>query len=134
MPVRGRMTLGLDAYLETLVRAGQDVDNVVEEVLQEASPEVGGMLYHKLRQTSEQWTPDLALTIEAGDVLKEGNYIFIEASVGGDDQDNRQAAKAKEYGTARQAAEPFFRPTMIYFRRKGLKDWMARVLERYGLQ
>jgi len=134
MPVRGRMTLGLDEYLETLVRAGQDVDEVVEEVLEEASPEVGGMLYKNLRNDSEQWTPDLALTIEVDDVQKEGNYIFLEASVGGDDEDNQAAAKAKEYGTARQAAEPFFRPTLIYFRRKGLKNWMARVLERYGLQ
>ncbi len=130
MPITGRLTFGLDAYLETLTNAGESVDDAVTEIMNEASPSAGGMLFHYLRMSSERWTGAAAKTIFAKLAQREGNFIFIEI---GADTSSDPAAWYKEYGRPNQMAEPFLRPTLIFYRRKELKRLMGKVLERYGL-
>lgn len=131
MPVRGVFEIkGLDKYLETLVNAQKDVDQVVVDVLTEAAPIAEKKMHNQLRKTSETWTGAAAATLFTSSVQKEGNYIFIElgAHTGKD-----PAAFYKEYGTARQAAEPFLRPAFTELRRTGLKRLLKQVMEKYGL-
>ena len=118
-------------WMEDLAAAEQDVDEAVAEILTEVQPFVAEELERNLHRTSEQWTPELGETIEVSDVQKEGNYIFIEAKAGAGDE---EAAHAKEFGTARQAAEPFFRPTFRGSLLKNrLKAAMKAIAERFGL-
>ena len=132
MPVKGTLEFkALSNWLEELAAAEKDVDAVVGELLAENQPFIKEELERNLHKTSEQWTPELALTIDVREVKREGNFIFIEASAGEGDE---QAAQAKEYGTTRQAAEPFFRPTFRgHLLKNRLKATMKTLLEKYGL-
>lgn len=132
MPVRGVLEFGkLTEWIEDLAAAERNVDDAVSELLTEVKPFVAEELDRNLRKTSEQWTPELALTIEVSDVQKDGNFIFIEATAGDGDE---EAAHAKEFGTTRQAAEPFFRPTFRgHLLKNRLKAIMVNLLKKYGV-
>lgn len=122
---------GLDAYLEAFVQAGQDVDAVVEDLLTEAAPIAEREMHDNLRRTSEQWTGATAETIFATAPQRDGNYLFIEI---GADTSKDPAGFYKEYGTARQAAEPFIRPAFTKLRRSALKQMLKRAAEAFGLR
>lgn len=134
MTTRGDFELkGLDDYLEDLVNAGQDVDKVVSDVLGEAAPIAEKeLLIHllKTKQAGEEWTGETEGSIASSSVQREGNYHFIELTVGGP---NVPQAFYKEFGTARQAAEPFVRPAFRKLRRSKIKQMMKAVLEAFGL-
>jgi HK97 gp10 family phage protein len=123
---------GLNEWLEQLATAGEDVDEVVGEVLEDAAPLVESELVRNLQRTSEEYTGETAATIEVSDLQKDGNYVFIEATAGG-----AAAPQAfwKEFGRTRQAAEPFFRPTFKgHILKNKIKATMQVILQRYGLQ
>lgn len=131
MSVRGSFTLkGLDSYLEDLVSAGKDVDEVVAGLLTEAAPIAEAELQNNLRKTSELWTGATAQTIFTSSVQKDGNYIFIEI---GADTTRDPAGFYKEFGTARQKAEPFIRPAFTKLRRSELKKMLKATLQRLGV-
>jgi HK97 gp10 family phage protein len=121
---------GLDAYLEELARAGQDADAAVADVLEEARPIAEANMQQRLRASSELWTGETAATIHVTPPQRDGNYTFIALEAG--DADVPQAFY-KEFGTTRQAAEPFWRPALTELRRTGLKRMMKQVLERMGV-
>jgi HK97 gp10 family phage protein len=109
MTSRGIFTLSnLDEYLEKIVAAGQDVDQACAEALEAAAPIVTEKMHQDLRASSEEWTGATDATIEQTTVKREGNYTFVEITAGGTPAEQ---AFYKEFGTARQAAEPFFRPS-----------------------
>ena len=124
------MTLNLDPYLETLSKAGRDVDKIVVEMLQGYQYTVYGFLYDTLRASSEQWTGATARTLFVDGPKQEGNYIYLEL---GAHTDQDPSAFYKEYGRPNQAAEPFLRPVLIYYRRGGLRGWMEAFFEKNGL-
>lgn len=130
MPVRGRMTWNLDAYLEALVQAEKDVDQAVTVLLEENRDYFGGLMYHYLRSTSEQWTGATAKTLFVSPVQRDGNFIFIE--LGADTQQD-PSGLYKEFGRPNQAAEPFLRPTLVDLRRKELKRLMENLMEKMGV-
>lgn len=121
---------GLDALLEDVAQAGEDVDQVVHDVLSEAAPVARDRMEEILRNTSEEWTGDTAKTLFAGPVQQDGNYIFFElgADIGKD-----AAGLNKEYGNSRQIAEPFLRPSLTELRRSGIKKMLQAVFERMGI-
>jgi hypothetical protein len=82
-----------------------------------------------LRNTSEQWTGETAASLFAGPVQQDGNYIFFEL---GADLGKEIAGQYKEFGTARQAAEPFLRPSLTELRRTGIKRMLKALFERMG--
>jgi HK97 gp10 family phage protein len=132
MPVKASFEIkGLDAYLEDLARAGEDVDQVVTDVLTEAAPFAKAELEANLRKTSETWTGETAESIASSSVQRDGNYHFIELTAGGKDA---PGAIYKEFGSTRQAAEPFFRPAFRKLRQHKLKAMMKEVMQRFGLQ
>lgn len=122
---------GLDVYLEEIQRAGEDVDKVVQEVLSEAAPVARDRMEAILRNTSEQWTGATADTLFAGPVQQDGNFIYFEL---GADVKADEAGLYKEFGTTRQAAEPFLRPSLTELRRTGIKRMLKAVFERMGLK
>lgn len=129
MTVRSTFTLGgIDKYLEEIQRAGSDIDAVVADAIQEAAPIVEKQMHDLLRKSSETWTGGIDLTIEASEVQQEGNFIFVEIGVNGNDE----GAFSKEFGTPRQAAEPFVRPAFTRARhlwRNAVKAALMRYLE-----
>lgn len=123
---------GLDAWMEQLAEADQNVDDAVTELLTETQPFIAEELEANLRKTSETWTGDTAASIQTSGVQREGNYIFVEGTAGGSDA---PGANMKEWGTTRQAAEPFFRPTFRGHRLKNkLKEGMKAIMQRMGLK
>ncbi len=123
---------GLENWMEDLVAAGENVDDAVTELLGETQPFIEEELVTQLRKTSEAYTGEAASTIEVSGVQQEGNYLFVEATVGGSDAPQ---ATYKEYGTTRQAAEPFVRPTFRGHRLKNkLKEGMKAMMQRLGLK
>ena len=121
MATRGSFTVkGLDDYLEQLVNAGKDVDQVVTDVLTEAALMAEAVLEENLKRVSETWTGGTAETIATSSVQSDGNYHFIELSVGGANTSGA-GARAMEYGNTRQAAKPFLRPAFTKLRHSKLK-------------
>lgn len=88
------------------------------------------MMWKYLRASSETWTGATGRTLFSDGPKQDGNYIFLD--IGADTQKD-PAGFYKEFGTPRQAAEPFLRPTLQYYRRRGLKDYMKYILETFGL-
>ncbi len=131
MPTRGRLTWNIDDYLEQLVQAGENVNDVVTTLLDSNRDYFGGLMYHYLRSTSETWTGETAKTLFVDPVKHDGNFIYVEFGA-----DLRQSAGAfyKEYGSARQAAEPFLRPTLIFLRRTQLRKLMEQLMTKMGVQ
>jgi len=131
--MRGTLTFkGLENWMEQLAEAGKSVDDAVTDLLNETQPFIEEELVAQLRKTSEEYTGETASTIQVSGVQQEGNYLFVEATVGGS---NAPQATYKEYGTTRQAAEPFVRPTFRGHRLKNkLKEGMRAILLSRGLQ
>lgn len=130
---KGTLTFkGLEAWIEQLAEAGESVDEAVTELLGDTQPFIEEELVTQLRKTSETYTGETASTIQVSGVQQEGNYLYVEATVGGSDAPQ---ATYKEYGTTRQAAEPFVRPTFRGHRLKNkLKEGMKAIMQRMGLQ
>ena len=130
MTTTGRMLLDLEPYLQALADAGNDVDEVIFRTLNEEKYAVSNMMWKYLRESSETWTGAAGRTLYFEGPMMDGNFTFIEV---GAHTDQDPAALYKEYGTPQQAAEPFLRPTLQYYRSRGMKTWLKAVLERYGL-
>lgn len=123
---------GLDDWMEQLAAAGENIDQAARDLLNETQPFIADELTSQLRKTSETWTGETASSIKVSGVESEGNFVFVEATAGGDEA---PGAEYKEFGSTRQAAEPFFRPTFRGHRLKNkLKEGMKRIMQRYGLQ
>ncbi|RPI95368.1 MAG: hypothetical protein EHM40_03200, partial [Chloroflexi bacterium] len=95
------MTWNIDDYLEQLVQAEKDIDQVVFALLDENRDYFGGLMYHYLRMTSESWTGATAKTLFVSPVQQEGNFIFVEM---GADTTKDPSAWYKEFGRPNQAA------------------------------
>jgi HK97 gp10 family phage protein len=130
---KGTLTFkGLEDWMEQLAEAGESVDEAVTELLGDTQPFIEEELIAQLRKTSEAYTGETASTIQVSGVQQEGNYLYVEATVGGSDAPQ---ATYKEYGTTRQAAEPFVRPTFRGHRLKNkLKEGMTDIIQRMDLQ
>lgn len=128
--MKGTFTLSVAPWLEDIAAAGADVDKVVQEVLAAYKDPLEAELHANLRKTSESWTGAAESTLFANDVQQDGNYSFIEF---GADTSKDPAAQYKEFGTARQAAEPFLRPTLASARRH-IKTLLKKVCEEMGLK
>jgi HK97 gp10 family phage protein len=130
--MRGNLTFkGLEGWMEDLAAAGENVDKAVGDLLGETQPFIKDELIAQLQKTSEEYTGETASTIQVSGVQQEGNYLYVEATVGGSDAPQ---ATYKEYGTTRQAAEPFVRPTFRGHRLKNeLKKGMKAIMQRMGL-
>jgi len=123
---------GFDDWLENLANADENVEDVVTELLEDIAPTIKPEMVDSLQRTSEEYTGETADSIQTGSTQKEGNYIFVETLAGGS---NVPQAGFKEFGTTRQAAEPFFRTTFRGHRlRNRLKAGMKKIANDAGLK
>lgn len=119
-------------WMEDLAAAGESVDDAVTELVAENEPFIAQELERQLRRTSEQWTGETAASIQTSGPERDGNYIFVQATAGGS---SAPGAQYKEFGSTRQAAEPFFRPTFRgHLLKNRLKASMKRIAEGFGLK
>lgn len=128
--MKGTFTLSVAPWLEDIAAAGADIDKVVQDVLTTYVAPLESELHANLRKTSETWTGEAEKTLFANDVQQDGNFSYIEF---GADTSQDPAAQYKEFGTARQAAEPFLRPTLVSAR-KHIKTMLKKVCEEMGLR
>lgn len=131
MPVHGRLMWNIDDYLEQLAKAEKGIDQVVFTLLDENRDYFGGLMYHYLRSTSDQWTGATAKTLFVSPVQRDGNFIFVE--LGANTQED-PSAWYKEFGRPNQAAEPFLRTTLAFLRRQEMRRLMGQAMEKMGLQ
>jgi hypothetical protein len=124
------MDLNLGPLLDALAAAGEDVDQEVTDVLEGTKINGLALMVKYLHESSKTWTGATAKTLYAEGPFREGNYIYITL---GAHTDKDPSALYKEFGSPKQAAEPFLRPTLQYYRRGGLKQPMEAVLERLGV-
>ena len=125
--MKATLTWSVAPYLEDLEKAGADIDLVAQEVLSDLQEPIKEHMDTLLKRSSESWTGATEKTLFADPVVQEGNFSFIKF---GAHTEQDPAGIYKEYGTARQAAEPFLRPTKTWVRakvRKALKDVMIRM-------
>lgn len=130
MPTRGRLTLDLAPYFEALQNAEQNVDEVAAELFEQNKYNALMLMIKTLRETSETWTNATARTVFVDGPLHDGNYVYLEM---GAHTEVDPAGWYKEFGRPNQAAEPFLRPTLQYYRKTGLRQTMQAILEKYGL-
>lgn len=130
MTTRGSLSIaGIEEYLEQIEATGRHVDDAVAEAIGEASPLVTEEMHRLLRASSETWTGSTDATIEQTGPQRDGNFTFIEIELHAEDD---PAGIYKEFGTARQAAEPFFRPAFANMRHRW-RNKVKEVLERLGV-
>jgi len=123
MPVKGVFGLAnLEEYLAQIEAAGNDVDEAVAEGLAESAPIVTEEMHRLLRQSSETWTGMTDATIFQTEPQRDGNFTFVEIGI---DAPLAPQGFYKEFGTARQAAEPFVRPAFTNMRNR----WRAKLRE-----
>jgi HK97 gp10 family phage protein len=129
MTTRGTFTLSaLEDYLEKIQAAGNDVDAACAEALEEAAPIVTDNMHELLKASSETWTGETDATIEQAPAKREGNYVFVKITAAGKDA---VQGFYKEFGTARQAAEPFFRPGITKSRHRW-RNKLKEILKAKG--
>lgn len=128
MPTKGFFSIaGLDQYLEKLEAAGRDVDQSAQVALGEAAPIITEEMHRLLKESSEKWTGGADATIFQDPPAQDGNYNYVRIGV---HASKDPAGFYKEFGTARQAAEPFFRPAMRNMRslwRNEVKEVLTRL-------
>ena len=129
MPVRGVFQLkGLEEYLENIQQAGQDVDVVAADAVQAA-----GDIFHdavKANAEPHRKTGEMENAIYETEPARNGNYTFVE--VGVDKNDTVDHELYVEYGTAKAAPHPFFRPAIDSTRNKA-RAAMRAVFKAVGL-
>ena len=130
MPVKGVFGLtNLDDYLAAIEAAGNDVDEAVAQALTESAPIVTAEMHGLLRQSSETWTGRADAAIFQTEAQRDGNYTFVEIGI---DAPKAPEGFYKEFGTTRQAPEPFVRPAFTLMRHIW-RNKMKEVLTRLGV-
>jgi hypothetical protein len=134
MPTKFEFELkGVDRYLEALntVFGTEYVVSVFTDAMNDARVEIEAHMEDELRKTSETWTGETAKTLFVSEVQQEGNFVYIEL---GADTSKDLAAILKEFGSARQAAEPFLRPTMrSHWLKNVLRNTMRAIFEKMAI-
>jgi HK97 gp10 family phage protein len=120
---------GLDDYLAKIEAAGRNVDDAVAEAISDAAPVIEEHMHKLLRASSEAWTGATEATLFKTPVKRDGNYTFIEI---GADVSRDPAGLYKEFGTARQGAEPFMRPAFTQMRHQW-RNKLKAALKRLGV-
>lgn len=129
MPTRSYGTIkGIDKYLDVLSSAGKNVDDAIGTALGETAPMVTEDIHKRLKETSTKWTGATDATIYQTEPQRDGNYTFVEIGL---DTAKDPSGFFDEFGTAQQAAEPFFRPAFRNMRHKW-RNKMKEVLQRLG--
>lgn len=112
---------GLDAYLQAVQDAGNDIDLVAAEAV-----DAGGQIMLEAVQASAapyRDTGEMENTIDRTPPQRDGNYTFVEVTV--DKSDKVDHELYVEYGTPDTPARSFFRSAIDHSRAKVRSKWRA---------
>lgn len=121
---------GLDEYLQKIVRAGKNIDNVVAEAIEESAKPI--------KADIEQWAEKHKLTgdtlegVRLSDVQYEGNKIFVDVGIDTTIAKNAWHAVFVEYGTPTQDADPGIR-TAFYSNKGKVVKIQKEILAKGGV-
>jgi HK97 gp10 family phage protein len=133
MTTQGRFDLkGLDEYLEAIAKAGLDIDAAAQRaILKGAEVLQDGMLGLVPVGDAAKGDPhpgNLMRHIQVKGPLQDGNYSYAEVGVIHDlsftDADTAAYGNVLEYGSTRQAAQPYIRPAI-----QGKKSAVLRTMK-----
>lgn len=123
---------GLEDYLDTLQRAGEDIDKISREALAEASE----ILVADMKARVPVDTGNLLSHITIKVPTASGHYNYREIGIiydiGYTDKKTSIQARAVEFGSIRMAAQPFIRPA-IRANKTRIMDLFRRSLQSKGL-
>jgi len=124
---------GLEPYLTSLQRAGADVDDFAREAVEVGVQILGEELSARVPVGE---TGDLKNQLYRTAVFRSGNAFYAYAGLNlGEKKRNFRSyiyGLVLEFGSARLAARPWFRPGVSAAKRKILRRWQAMYEARYG--
>jgi HK97 gp10 family phage protein len=141
MTTNGRFNLtGLNEYLEAIAQAGLDIDAAAQRALMKGAEVLQeGMLGLVPVGSAARGDPhpgNLMRHIQIKGPLQDGNFSYAEVGVIHDlaftDADTAAYGNVLEYGSTRQAAQPYIRPA-IQGKKAAVLAAMKESLKREGM-
>ncbi len=129
MPIRSTLTTkGFEEYLEALVQAGKDVDQVADQAL-----DAGGLvLLDGMLRRVPRLTGNLAANLSVDGPHVDGNYHFVNVGLNhGVDPKTAKYGAVQEYGSAHTPAHSYIRPAFdedLAKARKAMRELFKKVL------
>lgn len=127
--MRAKLSLkGMEEYLETIAKAGGDVDAACADALKAgAEVAVDGM-----RRRVAVDTGNLKDSLRVSDVQQDGNTISVEMGLlSGTEAATARYGNAQEFGSSSMPAHPYIRPTMAEDKNK-ITTAMKQSLQENG--
>ncbi len=125
---------GLEDYLEAIQKVGRDADRAAAECVDEAGnilkPAIEADAPVLQHNDPRRIKGQLRSTVFRTGVQQEGDVFSVV--VGVDQDDAIPYEKFVEFGTARMAAQPYFRPAVDQNRARIKARWRA-ILQRWGV-
>lgn len=121
---------GIEEYLEKIKRAGNNVDEYVENAIDESAK----IIYKDIEKWAEKhkMTGAVLEGIRRTDVQKEGNNYFVDVGIDTSLSPNSWHAVFVEYGTPTNPADPGIRPAFDNNKSK-IKRIQRQVLAQGGV-
>jgi HK97 gp10 family phage protein len=129
MPVRYKLeTKGFSSYLEALVQAGKNVDQVADEALAAG----GDILLQGMDRRVPRDTGNLAAHLERSEPEQDGNFHSVTVGLSKDtDAETARYGGAQEFGWGPDhPAQPYIRPAIDEDMRSA-RSAMRAIFERY---
>lgn len=122
-------TKGFSEYLERLAEAGQDIDAISDEALTTG----GEILLKGMEARAPRDKGHLVHRIQVVGPKRDGNYHFIKVGIFNVDRPKELYFFYQEFGSARNAAHPYLRPTFDDDMRAARAAMLAKFKERGAL-
>lgn len=119
---------GIDAWLEDVARIEADIDQVAPEVLVSA----GTQVQRTMQALVPVDTGNLQNHIVVDGPRQDGNFHYVEIGVIGADANTATYGNVIEYGSTRQAAQPYIRPGLAR-NRGAIKAALLEFFARFGI-
>lgn len=116
MATKGQLSLrGLEAYLEELARAGQDVDAAVKRAIQAGAQPIVEQMLQDVPVGDPKVDPhpgNLKKHITIDGPHQEGNFVYVDVGVINPDDETAIYGNVQEYGSPSNRAQPYIRPAL----------------------
>jgi HK97 gp10 family phage protein len=122
-------TSGFDEYLEKLARAGENIDEITDEALQDG----GEILRDGMQRRAPVATGRLKSRISMTPVSSDGNYHSVKVGIFGVNRKSELYFFYSEYGHAKRAARPYIRPTFDEDMKKARAAMRQKFIDRGAL-
>ena len=122
-------TKGFEEYLEKLTQAGKDIDAIADEALMAGAK----ILKAGMEARAPKKKGHLVHRIQIVGPTRDGNYHLVKIGLFNVDREKELYFFYQEYGSARNAAHPYLRPTFAEDMTKARAAMLAKFKERGAL-